>query len=73
MQFAILASLAASAEALVGERILRRRDDLIELFASLLMSQIEVCSTFCFVVRMKLQVTVAAVGRTVGVEEVKNS
>ena len=73
MLIVISASLVASAEALEGERILKKKDDLIGLFVSLLKSQIEVSLTSCLVARMMLQVTVVAVARTVDAEEVKSS
>ena len=71
--FVVWASLVASPEALVQERILMRKDGLVEQFVSLPTSQIEVCSISGLVATMRLQATVGAVGRTVGAEEVGRS
>lgn len=69
--FVVSASLVASLEALVWERIQMRKDGLVEQFVSLPRSQIEVCSLVGLVARMRLQATVGAVGRTVDAEEVE--
>lgn len=71
--FAVSASLVASDEALVWERTLMRKDGLVEQFVSLPRSQIEVCSIFALVAKMRLQMTVGAVGRIVDAEEAVRS
>ena len=71
--FAISVLLVASAETLVSERILMRKDDSVEPSVSLLKSQIEVCLISGVVGRMRLQATIGAAGRTVGAEEVERS
>ena len=63
------ASVVASAEAWVWERILMRKEGLKGQFVSLPRSQTEVCSIFYAVARMRRQATVGAVGRDVGAEE----
>lgn len=68
--FVISASLVASDEASVWERIQMRKDGLVEQFVSLPRSQIEVYLIFGLVARMRLQATVGAVGRIVDAEEV---
>ncbi len=71
--FEFSASLGASAEALVQEKIRMRKDGLVEQFVSLPKSQIEVCLISGLVARMRLQATIGAAGRTVGAEEVERS
>ena len=69
--FVFAVSPVASAETPVWGTILTKRDDLVEQSASLPKSQTEVCLIFGVAVRMRLQTTIGAVGRTVGAEEVE--
>ena len=67
--FVFSASVVASAEAWVWERILMMKEGLEGQFVSLPRSQTEVCSNSYVVARMRHQATVGAVGRKVGAEE----
>ena len=67
--FVLSASVVASAEAWVWERILMRKEGLGGQFVNLPRSQTEVCSISGVVARMRHQATVGAVGRDVGAEE----
>ena len=71
--FVVSASLVALAEALVWEKILMRKGDLVGQSVSLLRSQIEVCLISGLVAGMKLQATVDADEKTVGAEEARRS